>query len=58
MTGELSQLHTISSKVINFVITVIEKITFERFVGTYTEDQSEVGVVIEMAGDQNASKRI
>jgi hypothetical protein len=40
------------------VITIIERITFERFVGTYTEDQSEVGVVIEIAEDQNASRRI
>jgi hypothetical protein len=32
--------------VIKFVITVIERITLERLIGTYTEDQPEVEVVM------------
>jgi hypothetical protein len=32
--------------VTKFVITVIEKITLERLVGTYTEDQPEVEIVM------------
>jgi hypothetical protein len=32
--------------VTKFVITVIEKITLEKLVGTYTEDQPEVEVVM------------
>jgi hypothetical protein len=39
--------------VTKFVITVIERITLERLVGTYTEDQPEVEVVkVAMAGTE------
>jgi hypothetical protein len=37
--------------VTKFVIVAIERITLERFVGTYTEDQSEVEVVMVVVAE-------
>jgi hypothetical protein len=36
-----------------FVIIVIEIITLERFIGTYTEDQPEVEVMMVVMAEAN-----